>query len=569
MPYLVSALLDSLDIFQPDAEGIALHGANLTNSFLLRSFCQDPDVEAVEAFIPPGLMARTDKLAEAAEHALPMEMRGKGRLRFYPLHSLPTVWKDGHPRVLFAQDAEYLTRSRYVRDRYAVGPTAITALSHSFGNHRTWLTLRPMADAPPVAFDSVICLSETNRRVVEKIFRGFLGSEDAPMPCRLHKIPHSVDLVRFRPRTPAEKAELRHLLRLPREATIALFLGRVTAAGKADLLPLLSCFAESSGPNDVLVVAGRESEAGYHARLHAAAVELGFGDRYISRKDVPAATRNQFFGAADLFVFPGDCIQECQGSTALEAMASGLPVLCSDWDGMRDLVTDSETGCLVPTWIMPCQDRLSGLSPASNVATDYLLMGQTVWVDTEVMTESLRTLLQSADRRAEMGRAGREKAASRYAWTRLRESWHTVWDELLAEAERETLEQAHRRREHAGRVGLPTPYLYLFDHYATGVFQAEAQAFRLTDLGRAVAGGDKSVAFYDDTLALLHPDVLDALLAELYTANGDCLILHDLLRRVARNTGQDGDTIRFHAALLLKRGAIVPCRAPAQAGVSA
>lgn len=109
-------------------------------------------------------------------------------------------------------------------------------------------------------------------------------------------------------------------------------------------------------------------------------------------------------------------------------------------------------------------------------------------------------------------------------------------------------------------MGLPTPYLYLFDHYATGVFQTDAQAFRLTDAGRAVAAGSTSLAFYDDTLALLYPDVLDALLAVLGAAGEHGIILEDAVHRVAVQSGQDGDTIRFHAALLLKRGAIAPCR---------
>lgn len=562
MAYLVSALLDHLDVFHPHAEGVALHGANLTNSFLLRSFCQDPEVEAVEAFIPPGLMAQTDKLAEAAEHALPPELRGRGRLRFYPLHSLPDVWKDALPRVLFAQDAIYLTRTRYVRDCYALGPTAITAISHSYGCHRMWPVLQRVADVPPVDFDSIICLSESNRRVVEKIFRGFLGPEDAPIPCRLDVIPHSVDVARFRPRSAEEKMELRRELGLPTDAVITLFLGRVTAVGKADLLPLMDAFAQASGPRDVLVVAGRESEKGYHDRLRVAAHDAGISARYIGHEDVPAATRERYFGAADVFVFPGDCIQECQGSTALEAMASGLPVVCSDWDGMKDLVDHGRTGLRVPTWIMPCQERLSGLSPVSSLATDYLLMGQTVCVDPEALTDALRGLLRSPERRAEMGIAGREKAAGKYAWTCLLSSWHTVWDELLAEARREATEQAQSRREHAHRVGLPTPYLYLFDHYATGVIKAETQAFRLTDAGRAVADGSRSLALYDDTLALLHPDVLDGLLAALGAAGRHGAVLNDVVRNVAKHTGHDGDAIRFHAALLLKRGAIAPCPSP-------
>ena len=53
--------------------------------------------------------------------------------------------------------------------------------------------------------------------------------------------------------------------------------------------------------------------------------------------------------AADLVVSLVDNIQETFGLVIVEAMASGLPVVATDWDGYRDLVDDGRTGLLVPT----------------------------------------------------------------------------------------------------------------------------------------------------------------------------------------------------------------------------
>ena len=42
---------------------------------------------------------------------------------------------------------------------------------------------------------------------------------------------------------------------------------------------------------------------------------------------------------ADVFLFLIDNIQETFGLAPIEGMAAGLPLLVSDWDGMKDTVT--------------------------------------------------------------------------------------------------------------------------------------------------------------------------------------------------------------------------------------
>ena len=79
------------------------------------------------------------------------------------------------------------------------------------------------------------------------------------------------------------------------------------------------------------------------------------------------ATRRNVWHAADVFVSPSDNIQETFGLAVVEAMASGLPVVASDWDGYRDLVVDGQTGFLVPTVMV---------EGATAAATARLLVGE-------------------------------------------------------------------------------------------------------------------------------------------------------------------------------------------------
>ena len=62
--------------------------------------------------------------------------------------------------------------------------------------------------------------------------------------------------------------------------------------------------------------------------------------------------------AADVFSSFSDSIQETFGLVIIEAMACGLPVVASDWDGYRDLVVDGETGfSFPPAWFMARPSR--------------------------------------------------------------------------------------------------------------------------------------------------------------------------------------------------------------------
>jgi len=78
--------------------------------------------------------------------------------------------------------------------------------------------------------------------------------------------------------------------------------------------------------------------------LEARACRLGIADAVVFtgfRTDVADVLR-----AADVFVLPS--LLEGLPNTALEAMASGLPVVASHVDGVPELVADGETGLLVP-----------------------------------------------------------------------------------------------------------------------------------------------------------------------------------------------------------------------------
>jgi glycosyltransferase involved in cell wall biosynthesis len=125
------------------------------------------------------------------------------------------------------------------------------------------------------------------------------------------------------------------------------------------------------------------------AALERQAGDLGLGGSVEFAGWVPQAECASRLRGADVMVFPS--IHDCGGAAVLEAMASGLPVIASDWGGPPDYVDDS-CGVLV--------------APDSRGA---LVAG---------FAAAMLRLASSPELRQELGRAGRERVENEFDWER-------------------------------------------------------------------------------------------------------------------------------------------------------
>ena len=76
----------------------------------------------------------------------------------------------------------------------------------------------------------------------------------------------------------------------------------------------------------------------YGSRLKEIAKKMGLLPYVKFLFNVSLENKYRLFAASDIFVSPSDSIQESFGLSVLEAMAAGLPVVASDWNGYKNLV---------------------------------------------------------------------------------------------------------------------------------------------------------------------------------------------------------------------------------------
>lgn len=363
--------------------------------------------------------------------------------------------------------------------RRAADPTgySLCGITHTTASAGAMDSITGLLTAPVEPWDALICTSAAVRDTVTHLWDNQadylvtrLGAQRFPLP-RLAVIPLGVDTDRFLP-NPALRAQWRGRLGLAEDEVAVLFVGRLSFHAKANPYPLMAAcqrVAVAAGRRIGLVMAGWFANDSIEAAFKAAAATLcpDVAVRFIDGRD--PGVRSQIWQAADIFASPADCIQETFGLTPVEAMASGLPVVVSDWDGYRDSVRDGVDGFRVPTLAPSAPlggdfaDRYAvGLDTYDHYCANT---GMLVAVDPEAFTERLQRLVVDRDLRQRMGFSARARAASEFDWRIIIGRYQALWTEL-AEVRRLQTSSAPRNPARPHWPRRPDPYA-AFASYST------------------------------------------------------------------------------------------------------
>ena len=257
---------------------------------------------------------------------------------------------------------------------------------------------RTVAPALIRAADRILVLSADHANSVSYLARALERT-----PERVIEMPNGVDADAFSPG--GGSSGLRERLGIPSDAVVASFVATLDRAHHFKRLDVaIEAMARTRARNlHLLVAGGGELLDGF--RADAAAAGLGARVHFLGR--VPHAELPEVLRASDLFVLTTEP-PESFGIVLIEAMACGLPVIATDYPGVRAVV-DDETGILVG----------AGDSGAAARALDELIdIG--------------------AEGRERRGAAGRAKAERLWAWPALLDRMEDAYGEALR-ARREKL----------------------------------------------------------------------------------------------------------------------------------
>ena len=298
--------------------------------------------------------------------------------------------------------------------------------------------------SPIQVWDALICTSQSVHRMVcslledqNNYLRERLGASTFVSP-QMPVIPLGIDCSAFAP-SPTSRQAWRSRLGIDEEDIAVLFFGRLSFHAKAHPIPMYQALAKAA--KNVkrrfhLIHCGWFPNEAHGTLFRNVGKEICPEVNLIFVDGLDPEARTTIWSAADIFTSLTDNIQESFGLTPIEAMAAGLPVIVSDWDGYRDTVRDGIDGYRIPTLMAPAPFggdlAYQHATGAINYDTYIGRTSQFVAVDIEACAIALINLAEDSSLRQRMGAEGRRRAEARYDWKIIITEYQYLWGELAA-----------------------------------------------------------------------------------------------------------------------------------------
>lgn len=423
--------------FSPDGyltSGEKLMGRHAAGAGFLRAFAATENTPQVT-----GLVTRP-----AFASVFSAEMRAAG----YP-GKIRTVSIEAHaelsdPGTLYLPGpglADFAWRRQAVGE----GAYSLCGVTHTTASHSAMESIAQLATAPLCEWDALICTSQAVLDSVKILLeaqsdhlRRRLGATRFPLP-QLPVIPLGVHCADYE-FSEAQRVAARAELGVAENDIVVIFLGRLSFHAKAHpqamYLALQQVAAKFPERTIHLVQCGWFANESIEKAFREGAEILCSSVQHHFLDGREAAARTLAWASADIYVSLSDNIQETFGLSPLEAMAAGLPVVVSDWDGYRDTVRDGIDGFRIPT-LMPLAPAGEDLAMRYEAGLDSYDMYcghscELVAVDVDATANSFERLIANPLLRKQMGDAGRQRAKTVFDWHHVLGQYRELWADLAA-----------------------------------------------------------------------------------------------------------------------------------------
>ncbi len=348
--------------------------------------------------------------------------------------------KAGH---LFRYDPN-IVKHIWTRRKLGQKLYSISGLVHSSSTNNVMEIIGQYLIAPTQSWDALICPSNSIKSAILNAVEHWQQymkertNSTFNCPMQFPVVPLGIDSQHFHQITGSkQRIAQRNALELETDEIAVLFAGRLNYFTKANPLALMLGVEEAAIKTKTpvrLIFCGYFNDEMNETAFKEAAENVCNLTRVSFVQHGDPVYPDGFWAGADIFCSLVDNIQESFGLTPIEAMASGLPVIVSDWNGYRDTVRDGVDGYTIPT-LAPRkglgEDIAYKYFSGQYNYGDYLgATQQTISVNFDALSTALVRLIEIPHLRQKMGVAGKQRVNSLYNWPRIISAYEELWLEL-------------------------------------------------------------------------------------------------------------------------------------------
>ena len=395
------------------------------------------------------------------------------------------------------------------RSIYGSNSYSLIGITHTTASHRVMSAIKYLPTSRVMPWDSVICTSKAVLDTVKTILDAeidFLKDRFNISKFILPEfpvIPLGIDNSEFS-YSEEFKINSRKLFNFNNDDIVISFVGRISFHAKAHHYPMyvaLEKVANLTGKKIHLIQTGWFGNEFIEKVFKDEVNELCPNINCIFLDGIDQKNKHKTLASSDIFISLSDNIQETFGITPLEGMASGLPVIVSDWNGYKETVRDEIDGYKVKTISV---SPGSGMDLAYNHMINSInydlyigLSAQRVAVDINDLILKLKILVTDKNKRLEMGNNARKRAISSYDWKVVLNQYIDLGNEL---------DKLRINSKIKKNISLPSdrldPFL-LFSSYPSSNLNNDLSFYKINNINKkslADCLNLKSVNFGEDTI---------------------------------------------------------------------
>lgn len=321
---------------------------------------------------------------------------------------------------------------------------SICGVTHTIASKEAITGISNLLTAPIQPWDALICTSNAVKIAVDKIlydWQEYLGQRlncNINLDLKLPIIPLGVESEKFQYNSEFRN-NIRQKLNIAPEDIVILFVGRLIFYAKGHPVPMYLALEKAvkkiNHPHKIhLIQCGWFEDDKEASSFKESATEFSPSINHIFLDGRNAEIRQQIWSAGDIFVSLADNIQETFGLTPIEAMAAGLPVIVSDWNGYQESIRHGIDGFKISTVIPSPNNALDlanyYLCDHLNYSTYIAHASFATMIDIDECANTFVALIDNSDLRAKMGENGKQRVKDIYDWQNVIKSYHELWQEL-------------------------------------------------------------------------------------------------------------------------------------------